>query len=171
MKRERIIFQNSKKYINEGNGPGEGILYCGEFYTNPNGCSCHDCDGQCGPDNGCPCPDCEYTLSYILYSTGKMKCEICEKTLLRINIFNLKQLYKKNKNSNPTFRCNICNKHFSNQLFIPLMHCKKCNYNICPKCAFSKITFFEQKIPKLEEGYDLGSGMIYCTKNYTNSDY
>ena len=54
------------------------------------------------------------------------------------------------------------------ELYIPLMHCKKCNYNMCPKCAFSKITSFEQNIPKLMKGDQIGSGMIYCGNNYTN---
>ena len=67
--KEKIIFQNSKKIIKEGNGVGEGLLYCGDKYTNEEGCPCGTCDGHCGPDNGCPCPDCHYTLSYILYST------------------------------------------------------------------------------------------------------
>ena len=171
MKNEGIVIQNSKKFINEGNGLGKGLLYCGDLYTNKNGCSCGTCDGRCGPDSGCPCPDCEYTLSYILYSSGKMKCEICKKSLLRINIFNLRNMAKSNNNLNPSFKCNICRSSFSQELFIPLMHCKKCNYNMCPKCAFSRITSFEQKIPKLMEGNEIGSGMIYCGNNYTNSEY
>jgi len=170
MKNKGIVIQNSKKFINEGNGLGQGLLYCGEIYSNNNGCPCGTCDGRCGPDNGCPCPDCEYTLSYILYSSGKMKCGICKKTLLRINIFNLRNMTKSNFNSNPSFKCNICHSSFS-EIFIPLMHCKKCNYNICPKCAFSKISSFEQKIPKLMLGNEIGSGMIYCGENYTNSEY
>ena len=36
--KEKIIFQNSKKIIKEGNGMGTGILYCGEKYTNEGGC-------------------------------------------------------------------------------------------------------------------------------------
>ena len=168
MKNEGIVIQNSKKFINEGNGLGKGLLYCGEIYANENGCPCGTCDGRCGPDNGCPCPDCEYTLSYILYSSGKMKCEKCNKTLLRINIFNLRNMAKSNNNLNPSFRCNICHSSFSQELFIPLMHCKKCNYNMCPKCAFSKITSFEQNIPNLMKGDQIGAGMIYCGQNYTN---
>ena len=171
MEKERIIFQNSTKYINEGYSLGEGILYCGRIYTSPNNCACGQCTGQCGPDDGCACPDCEYTLSYILFSTGKMQCEKCQKTLLRINIFNLKNIVKSNSKSNPTFQCNICHKHFTNQLFIPLMHCMRCNYNICPKCAFSKISYFEPKKPYIESGFKLGAGMIYCKKNYANPDY
>ena len=172
MKKERIIFQNSKIYINEGNGFGEGLLYCGQMYTNPDGCPCGDCDGHCGPDNGCPCPDCDYTLSYILYSTGKMKCEICKKTLIRINIFNLRNILKSNiYYMGNDFTCDSCYKDYTGILFIPLMVCKKCNYKLCPKCAFSKITVFEQKIPYIEEGYKLGAGMIYCKNNYVDPNY
>ena len=52
MKNEGIVIQNSKKFINEGDGYGKGILYCGEIYTNKNGCSCGTCDDRCGLDNG-----------------------------------------------------------------------------------------------------------------------
>ena len=78
MKNKGIIIQNSKKFINEGSGLGKGLLYCGEIYANENGCPCGTCDGRCGPDNGCSCPDCEYILSYILYSSGKMRCDKCK---------------------------------------------------------------------------------------------
>ena len=163
----KFIFQNSKRIIKEGNNFGKGILYCGEKYTKENCCSCGTCDGRCGPDDGCPCPDCQYTLSYILYSTGKMKCEICKKTLLRINIFNLNNIYNYN-----TYKCNICHFTYTNEYYsIPLMHCMKCNYNMCPKCAFSKISFFEEKTLKLEAGFNLGKGIIYCLKNYTDSGF
>ena len=115
------------------------------------GCPCGDCDGHCGPDNGCPCPDCDYTLSYILYFTGKMKCEICKKTLIRINIFNLRNILKSNiYYMGNDFTCDSCYKDYTGILFIPLMVCKKCNYKLCPKCAFSKITVFEQKIPYID---------------------
>lgn len=168
--KEDIIFQNSKKYVKEGDGFGKGILYCGEKYTNNKGCSCGTCDGQCGPNNGCPCPDCEYTLSYILYSTGKMKCGICDKTLLRINIFNLLKInpiYYSN-----SYECNVCHSSYQRELlFIPMMHCIKCNYNMCPECAFSKIIFFEENIPKLETGSGVGKGIIYCKKNYIDSGF
>ena len=165
--KNKIIFQNSKRIIKEGSNFGKGILYCGEKYTKEDACSCGTCDGQCGPDNGCPCPDCQYTLSYILYSTGKMKCEICKKTLLRINIFNLNNILNNN-----TYKCNICHYTYKKEYtFIPLMHCMKCNYNMCPSCAFSKISFFEEKIPKLEAGFNLGKGIMYCLKNYTDSGY
>ena len=166
---EKIIFRNSKRYINEGIGFGEGILYCGDQYTNEKCCSCGSCDGHCGIDNGCPCPDCEYTLSYILYSTGKMKCGKCQKTLIRLKQRELKTIYS-SKNIN-TFKCDSCNKRLSNELYIPLMHCLKCKYNLCPKCAFAKITPFEQENIKIEEGFNDGVGMIYCRKNYTNEGF
>ena len=170
--KEKIIFQNSKKIIKEGNGMGTGILYCGEKYTNEGGCPCGTCDGHCGPDNGCPCPDCHYTLSYILYSTGKMKCEICHKTLLRINIYNLNNILSKASLPYDEYECNICHSIFNFELtFIPLMHCMKCNYNMCPKCAFSKISFFEENIPKFEDGFNAGKGIFYCLKNYTNQGF
>ena len=166
---EKIIFRNSKRYINEGIGFGEGILYCGDQYTNEKCCSCGSCDGHCGIDNGCPCPDCEYTLSYILYSTGKMKCGKCQKTLIRLKQRELKTIYS-SQNIN-TFKCDSCNKRLSNELYIPLMHCLKCKYNLCPKCAFAKITPFEQENIKIEEGFNDGVGMIYCRKNYTNESF
>ena len=169
MKKERIIFQNSKKYINEGTGIGEGLLYCGEKYTSPEGCPCTTCDGQCGPDNGCPCPDCDNTLSYILFSTGKMKCEKCGNSLIRIKIFNLKNILK--PFSAMDFRCDSCYKYFTDILFLPLMFCLKCRYKICPKCAFSKLTFFGPKKPYIEPGFKLGEGMIYCKKKYTYNGY
>ena len=165
MKKERIIFQNSKRYVNEGNGIGEGLLYCGQMYTSPNGCPCTTCDGQCGPDNGCPCPDCDNTLSYILFSTGKMKCEICKKSLIRIKVCTL------NLFSEVDFTCNICLRSFFNILFIPLMFCMKCKYKLCPKCAFSKLTFYEQKKPYIEPGFKVGEGMIYCKKNYADNGH
>ena len=164
---EEIIFKNTKRFINEGSRLGEGILYCGKKYTNNLGCPCRKCSGHCGPDEGCPCPECEYTLSYILYSTGKMKCELCNKTLLRINSFNLKYISKKS----PGILCNICHKNYSYNNNIPFMHCNICNYNMCPKCAFKKITPFKPKIPKIELGFNNGAGMIYCTQNYTDSGF
>ena len=165
---EGIIFKNSKRYINEGSGLGKGLLYCGNKYTNDGGCLCGKCDGHCGPDDGCPCPDCENTLSYILYSSGKMKCGFCKSnTLIRINIYNLKFIVKEN-----SFKCNICkNTFYSNKHFIPLMRCFKCNYNMCPKCAFSKIIPFKPKIPKLELGLKDSIGIIYCRNKYTDSGF
>ena len=164
------VFRNSKRYINEGTGIGKGILYCGEKYTNNEGCPCGTCDGYCGIDNGCPCPDCEYTLSYLLYSSGKMKCGKCKKTLIRIIIFHLINIYKEKKKPIQTIMCNIC-KNCYNYYFIPIMHCLKCDYSMCPKCAFSKITPFVQEMPVLEEGFNLGYGMIYCKKNYVENGF
>lgn len=166
---KRIIFQNSNKYINEGSGNGEGLLYCGQIYTSNNSCPCGTCDGQCGPDNGCPCPDCDYTLSYILFSTGQMKCEKCQKSLIRIKVCNLRYILKSFYELD--YDCHSCYTNFYNDLFIPLMYCMKCNYKICPKCAFSKITFFVPKKPYIESGFKLGEGMIYCKKNYTENGF
>ena len=160
-----IIFKNSKTFASLGSNGGEGLIYCGNRYTNPNGCPCGECDGSCGPTNGCPCPDCEYTLSFLLYSTGKMKCEYCKKTLLRINIFNLLNITESTR-----FRCGQCDKYY-NDKYIPMMRCIKCKFNLCPKCAFTKLTPGIPQIPKLELGYNAGIGMIYCSQNYTHSDY
>ena len=90
MKKGFMLFRNSTKSINEGNGDGKGILYCGEEFTKNGYCPCGTCDGYCGMDNGCACPDCYYTLSYMLYMTGKMICPKCNKTLIRIIVANLK---------------------------------------------------------------------------------
>ena len=170
MKLEGKIFQNSRKYINEGNDSGKGILYCGDKYTNESGCPCGTCDGYCGGDNGCPCPDCDYTLAYILYSTGKMKCGNCKKDLIRLKISDLKNIYNSKNIYYNNFECNVCHQKMF-YTFIPLMHCLKCNYNMCPKCAFEKISPTEFQIPKLEQGTDNGAGMIYCGKNYTEKNY
>ena len=159
-----IIFKNSKTFASLGSNGGEGLIYCGNRYTNPNGCPCGECDGSCGPTNGCPCPDCEYTLSFLLYSTGKMKCEYCKKTLLRINIFNLLNITESTR-----FRCGQCDKYY-NDKYIPMMRCIKCKFNLCPKCAFTKLIPGIPQIPKLELGYNAGIGMIYCSQNYTHSD-
>ena len=167
MKKDRIIFRNSKKYINEGNGFGEGILYCGDKYTNEDGCPCGKCDGHCGTDNGCPCPDCDNTLAYILYSTGKMNCGKCQKTLIRLRVFDLSNIYKRKFN----FTCDICKKYYPETKYLPVLHCLKCKYNMCSKCAFSKITPFEPEIPKIEAGFNDGIGMIYCRKNYTHESH
>ena len=71
MKKESLIFRNSKQYINEGNGNGKGILYCGKKYSNEGCCKCGTCNGYCGPDNGCACPDCEY-----IYYIQQVKCYV-----------------------------------------------------------------------------------------------
>ena len=36
-------------------------------------------------------------------------------------------------------------KNYFQKDFIPLMHCIKCNYNLCPPCAFSKLSFYEDE--------------------------
>ena len=175
MKKGLMFFRNSKKSINEGNGDGKGILYCGEEFTKNGYCPCGTCDGHCGMDNGCACPDCYYTLSYMLYMTGKMICPKCNKTLIRIIVANLKLLKKPVTKSN----CDQCHKNYFQKDFIPLMHCIKCNYNLCPPCAFSKLSFYEDeninlptfKISDLEAGFDLGVGSFYCKKNYVDSDF
>ena len=175
MEKGLTIFRNSKKSINEGTGDGKGILYCGEIFTNEGGCPCHSCDGHCGPDNGCACPNCYYTLSYILYMTGKMICPYCHKTLIRIYIYNLQLL----KESNINYYCSKCHKNYYDKIYIPLMHCMKCNYNLCPPCAFSNISVYDEEnsdLPKidiadLKVGLNKGMGNIYCNKIYVDKIY
>ena len=181
MKKDVIIFQNSTKYLNEGTGISKGILYCHSEYTKKNYCSCGACDGHC--NNGCACPDCENALSYLLYSTGKMLCEKCNKTLIRINIYNLKNILKSNNIPNPAFKCNICNKSFCNELYIPLMHCMKCNFDMCPSCAFEKLISLtesewnsinidiEKNAEIFYKGKNSGLGNIYCGKNFTEKNF
>ena len=167
-----IIVKNSRRFMNEGEEKAKGILYCGRKYTNDKGCACGKCNGYCGPESGCPCPDCYYTLSYILYSTGKMKCPNCNKTLLRINLFNLKNIiFKKEGIKNASFSCDICESNFSDEVYIPLFHCLKCDYDMCPKCSFSKISFFKKSVPKLMAGNGRGLGLIFCAKNYTHNGF
>ena len=159
------IFRNSKRFINEGSGKGKGLLYCGEKYCNSEGCQCGSCDGYCGTTNGCPCPDCDNTLAYLLYSTGTMICITCKKTLIRIKVCNLKYLIQ-----NPSaydFNCSLCYKNYQKDDFIPLMHCFKCKYNMCPECAFKNFEKFEPKVPHLELGIKESKGIIYCSNNYT----
>ena len=164
---EGIIFRNSTRFVNEGNNIGQGILYCGKKYACNGGCPCGGCDGYCGLTNGCACPDCDNTLSYILYSTGKMTCETCKKDLIRLKVYDLKNIDKSKNKTNARYNCNICYQSFSNANFVPLLHCFKCNYNMCSKCAFKKITNFEPVNPKIEEGFNNGKGMLYCRKYYT----
>lgn len=161
------IFRNSKNFINEGSGKGKGLLYCGEKYCNDGGCQCGSCDGYCGTTNRCPCPDCDNTLTYLLYSSGKMNCNTCKKTLIRIKVCNLKNLIQ--NHSKNDFKCNVCSHYYDKDDFIPLMHCFKCKYNICPECAFKKIEKFDPKVPHLELGIKKSKGIIYCTNNYTLS--
>ena len=168
---EGIIFRNSTRFINEGNRLGQGILYCGAKYTTNNGCPCGGCDGYCGLNSGCACPDCDNTLSYILYSTGQMNCGTCKKNLIRLKVCDLKNIDKSKNKNNRRYVCNICHQAYSNENYVTLLHCFKCNYNMCSKCAFKKITSFEPVIPKIEEGFNRGKGMIYCRKNYTTEGF
>ena len=163
---EGPIFRNSKRFINEGMGLGKGLLYCGEKYAENGGCPCGGCDGYCGLTNGCPCPDCDNTLAYLLYSSGKMTCRTCKKTLIRIKVCNLKLLIPNSENNN--FSCSLCYKN-KKEDFIPLLCCFKCKFKMCPECAFSKIEKFEPKMPKLELGIKESTGIIFCTNNYTTS--
>ena len=162
MSNDNIIFRNSKGIIQKGKDNCQGLFYCGKQYTSSGGCRCLCCDGFCGPYNGCPCPDCDYTLSFALYSTGEMNCPNCKSMLLRINIFNLKLMCGLLQNDYP-ITTNFCNKSYS-EIYLPLMYCKKCNYKICPNCAFSKIN-----VDKLNEvrnflnvGNSEGDGIVYC---------
>ena len=166
MSDDEIIFRNSKGIIRRGRDISQGVLYCGKQFTSPGGCRCFGCDGYCGPYNGCACPDCDYTLSYALYSTGEMNCPLCKSLLLRINIFNLKLMIGLQNNYSIT--CNSCNKSY-NEIYLPLMFCRKCNYKICPNCAFSKINV--DKLINIRNvlnlGYSDGEGIYYCGKQYT----
>ena len=161
-----LIFKSYKgNLMNRGSGDCQFLLYCGKRYTGHNGCQCLHCDGTCGPHYGCPCPDCYYTLGFILYSTGKMICPLCQNMLRRLNIFNLIILTQRT-----SFACNICYKNYT-KLYIPIMHCINCNYNVCPNCAFAKIDFNNLKISDnlLYIGSEGGEGMIYCGKMYCNN--
>ena len=167
MSNTEIIFRNSKDIIQNGkDNDCKGLLYCGKKYTSNGGCPCLSCDGICGMDNGCPCPDCDYTLSFILYSTGEMNCPICKSMLLRLKIFNIKILNGFSKDYPISIRCNICMKEYYKN-FLPIMLCKKCNYKICPNCAFKKISLDninDLRNIKLNSTED---GMVYCGKQYT----
>ena len=169
MSNEEIIFRNTAGIIKRGKGIAQGLLYCGKKYSTYGGCPCLNCDGQCGPDDGCPCPDCYYTLSYILYSTGEMVCPLCKFMLLRKNIFNLRLLRRLSNNS--SINCNLC-KNSYNQAYLPMMHCRKCNYNMCPNCAFSKIRLgnFIVRTCLIYWGFAGGEGILYCNNRYTNQN-
>jgi len=161
---DEFIFKSRKGNImRRGKGDSQGILYCGKKFTSHGGCQCLGCDGYCGPDSGCACPDCDYTLAYILYSTGEMICPKCQSMLIRLNIYNLKNL-----TNIVSFLCNICFKNYFNN-HLPIMHCMACNYNICPKCAFAKINIQKLKpfSDLLYNGHSGGEGMLYCGKKYT----
>lgn len=162
------IFRNSKSIMKRGTGISSGLLYCGRRFTSNGGCSCLSCDGQCGPSNGCPCPDCDCTLAYILYCTCKMNCPFCNSMLLRLNLFNIKNLAGYSQSSNFTIKCNMCNRAYK-EVYIPFMFCKKCFYYICPNCAFSQISFPYLKAlnVKLYKGTGNGEGILYCGRPYT----
>ena len=164
-----MVFRNSKSLTQRGTGICQGLLYCGRKYTSYNGCSCLSCNEICGPDYGCSCPDCYYTLSYILYSTGKMNCPKCKSMLLRLNLLNIKNSSKYKDYPNIGIICDIC-KNTYNQNNLPFMFCKKCDYHMCPNCAFSQITSTNiQPLPKInfQNGIGGGEGMIYCGRKYT----
>ena len=172
MSENQIIFRNSKTFIKRGTGICQGILYCGQGYTNYGECSCFNCDGRCGPEMGCPCPDCYYTLSYILYSTGQMNCDKCKSMLFRLNLLNIKKLNGYDQIIGYAITCNLCHQNYA-QNYLPFMHCRKCFYNICPNCAFSKISFQNlNTLPllKLYNGTSTGEGIIYCGRQYTSQN-
>ena len=165
MSNGEIIFRNSRSNIARGKDFCSGILYCGKKYTSSGGCACLNCDGQCGPGNGCPCPDCDYTLAYILYCTGEMHCPLCKSMLLRLNIFNIKIL--NNLEGNVQILCNGCLQTYHSD-YLPIMHCRKCCYNLCPNCAFSKISIDKLKSIRniFNVGNSNGGGIFYCGKKY-----
>ena len=166
MSNGQLIFKNFKGNVVRGKDIFSGILYCGKKYTSLNGCACLECDGSCGPDNGCACPDCDYTLAYILYCTGEMYCPNCKSMLLRLNIFNIKLL--NGLQDNISILCNGCNGIY-NQRCLPLMHCRRCTYSLCPNCAFSKISM--DKLKHIRNIFTIGTfggeGIFYCGKKYT----
>ena len=169
MSNGELIFRNTLGIIKRGEGIAQGLLYCGKKYSTDGGCPCLQCDGHCGPGDGCPCPDCYYTLSYILYSTGEMVCPFCKSMLLRKNIFNLRLL--RGLPDNSSINCNLC-KNSYDQVYLPMMHCRKCNYNMCPNCAFSKIRLGNFKVMTglINWGYSGGEGILYCNNRYTNQN-
>ena len=56
--------------------------------------------------------------------------------------------------NNYSINCNLCNKSYKDN-YIPLMYCRKCNYKICPNCAFIKCWKFRRRRNE------------YCGKHYT----
>ena len=167
MSNHEIIFENSKSIIKEGVGFCQGLLYCGNQYTSNGGCACLNCDGFCGSFTGCPCPDCDFTLTYILYASGQMNCPKCKSILLRLNLFNRVNLFRKNLIDSIT--CDLCRKRYDEK-FLPLLYCKNCDFDMCPNCAFSKINF--EQLKKLEKininsGIGNGEGILYCGERYT----
>ena len=161
-----IEFRNSKSLIKKGTGICQGLLYCGEKYTSKDGCACLSCDGYCGPYNGCPCPDCDFTLSYILYSSGQMNCPKCKSFLLRLNLLNRINIFTRNLNY--SIICNLCGKPYTEK-YLPLLYCKNCDFDMCPNCAISKINFRQLKNLSqinLYNGTLNGQGIIYCGRKY-----
>ena len=160
--RYNFIFpQNSSGItLQEGNGNYKGILYCGRKYTSYHGCRCKKCDGVCGPDSGCPCPECDYILSYSLYSTGKMICEKCSMTLIRLNIADIQKLFIRNNK----YTCGKCLQHYYTFDNMPFLHCFNCNYNLCPSCAFYilKTSIPENYIPTCPHFGEKVLDTLYC---------
>lgn len=159
-----ILPINSDKIrLHEGDGNGTGILYCGKQYTGSGQCQCHSCDGVCGPNNGCACPECECILSFYLYSSGKMKCNYCNNTLIRLSLKNLQAL----TGGYNSFGCDVCKKCYSS-IFIPVLHCFSCEYDVCPPCAIKRID--NSNIINIPNANQLiyGEGLLYCGKKFTN---
>lgn len=83
----------SVKKLIQGKNIGIGILYCGKRYTTNGYCKCGNCDRFCGPTKGRPCPECNFILSYLLYSTGKMKCGNCNSQILyRLSLNSIRKI-------------------------------------------------------------------------------
>ena len=116
MSNHEIIFKNSKSIIKNGVGFCQGLLYCGNQYTSNGGCACLNCDGFCGSFTGCPCPDCDFTLTYILYASGQMNCPKCKSILLRLNLFNRVNLFRKNLIDSIT--CDLCRKRYDKNFYL-----------------------------------------------------
>lgn len=169
MSNGQLVFKNFRGNVVRGKDIFSGILYCGKKYTSLNGCACLYCDGTCGPDSGCACPDCDYTLAYILYCTGEMFCPNCKSMLLRLNIFNI--IILNGLQDNISIFCCGCNRMY-NQRSLPLMHCRRCTYSLCPNCAFAKISMDKLKYIKniFTIGTSGGEGIFYCGKKYTFPD-
>ena len=156
---------SSGRILHEGNHNGKGILYCGNRYTSWHNCQCKTCDGVCGPNNGCPCPECDYILAYSLYLTGKMTCEKCSMTLIRLNLFNLQKLTGRYN----AFICNKCRQRYNSQN-TKVLHCFNCDYDLCPSCAFDilKTSLPLNNAPMLPHLGSSGVGGLYCGKKYAN---
>lgn len=163
---QNLIFPINSEGIQliEGNGIWKGILYCGRQYSSSSQCKCGNCDGRCGPHDGCACPECESILSYMLYSTGKMKCGKCNGILIRLSLRNLQAVTK----SYSAFICDICRGRYDRKS-IQVLHCFNCEYDVCPPCALKQvdISILENSqgiIPKF--GRNGGEGLLYCGRTY-----